>query len=98
MGIPRNRFQQPSDIRPRTWAKTRFRRARVMAPEEGGYRVSKMLRDACVFARHNLIGDPPFSRMDLICCRNLLIYLDGDLQKKILPTFHYALKPNGVLF
>lgn len=71
---------------------------RFFVEEEGGYRVSKMLRDACVFARHNLLSDPPFSRMDLISCRNLLIYLDTDSQKKILPTFHYALKPEGLLF
>ena len=71
---------------------------RFFVEEEGGYRVAKQLREMVVFARQNLIGDPPFSRMDLISCRNLLIYLEPDLQKKALPTFHYALKPEGFLF
>ena len=71
---------------------------RFFVEEEGGYRVIKSLRESVVFARQNLIDDPPFSRMDLISCRNLLIYLEPSLQKKALPTFHYALKPNGFLF
>ena len=71
---------------------------RFFVEEEGGYRVSKALRETVVFARQNLISDPPFSRMDLICCRNLLIYLEPTLQRKALPTFHYALKPQGFLF
>jgi two-component system CheB/CheR fusion protein len=61
------------------------------------YRVNKLVRDLCVFAPHNLLSDPPFSRMDLISCRNLLIYLDDELQKKVFSTFHYALKPGGYL-
>ena len=65
--------------------------------EDGGYRISKALRDIVVFARQNLIADPPFSRLDLISCRNLLIYLDPSLQQKAMPTFHYALKPHGYL-
>ncbi|HEV3217766.1 MAG TPA: chemotaxis protein CheB [Vicinamibacterales bacterium] len=64
---------------------------------DGGYRVTKALRDLCVFARQDLTRDPPFSRLDLICCRNVLIYMDSDLQKKLLSVFHYALKPGGVL-
>jgi two-component system CheB/CheR fusion protein len=63
---------------------------------EGGYQVSKALRELCVFSRHNLIDDPPFARLDLISCRNVLIYL-GAVQKKIIPVFHYALKPSGFL-
>ena len=70
---------------------------RFFVEEEDGYRVDKTLRDMVVFARHNLISDPPFSRMDLISCRNLLIYLEPDLQKKALPTFHYSLKSGGFL-
>jgi two-component system CheB/CheR fusion protein len=62
------------------------------------YVVSKELRDACIFSCHNLIRDPPFSRMDLISCRNLLIYLDVDLQNQVIPLFHYALRPKGYLF
>jgi two-component system, chemotaxis family, CheB/CheR fusion protein len=71
---------------------------RFFVEEEGGYRVAKPLREMVVFARQNLITDPPFSRMDLISCRNLLIYLEPSLQKKAMPTFHYALKPKGFLF
>ncbi len=71
---------------------------RFFVEEEGGYRVVKSLREMVVFARQNLIADPPFSRMDLVSCRNLLIYLEPSLQKKALPTFHYALKPGGFLF
>ncbi len=71
---------------------------RFFVEEEGGYRISKALREMVVFARQNLIADPPFSRMDLISCRNLLIYLEPSLQQKALPVFHYALKPEGFLF
>jgi two-component system, chemotaxis family, CheB/CheR fusion protein len=71
---------------------------RFFVEEEGGYRIVKSLREMVVFARQNLITDPPFSRLDLISCRNLLIYLEPTLQKKALPTFHYALKPHGFLF
>ena len=70
---------------------------RFFVEEEGGYRVNKALREMVVFARQNLVADPPFSRMDLISCRNLLIYLEPSLQKKALPTFHYALRPGGYL-
>ena len=64
--------------------------------EGGGYQVNKNLREICVFTRHNLIDDPPFSKLDLISCRNLLIYL-GSVQTSIIPLFHYALKPTGFL-
>ena len=62
------------------------------------YRISKAIRDMCVFARHNVAADPPFSHMDLICCRNLLIYLGVSLQRRVIPTLHYALKPAGFLW
>jgi len=71
---------------------------RFFTEVEGGYQVSKPLRDMCVFARQNITADPPFSRMDLISCRNLLIYLEPVLQKQVLPLLHYALKPEGVLW
>lgn len=71
---------------------------RFFLEETGGYRITKPLREMCVFARQNLASDPPFSRMDLISCRNVLIYLESDLQKKVLPIFHYALKLDGFLF
>ncbi|WP_295404398.1 chemotaxis protein CheB [uncultured Thiocystis sp.] len=65
---------------------------------EGVYRIQKVVRDLLVFSEQNLIKDPPFSRLDLISCRNLLIYLKGDPQKRLIALFHYALKPGGVLF
>ena len=61
------------------------------------YRISKALRDVCVFAQHNILRDPPFSRMDFISCRNLLIYLDHAAQKKTISTLHYALNDSGCL-
>jgi two-component system CheB/CheR fusion protein len=64
---------------------------------EGGYRINKAIRDQCMFARQNVIEDPPFSHVDLITCRNVLIYFDTALQKKVIPVFHYALKPHGHL-
>jgi two-component system, chemotaxis family, CheB/CheR fusion protein len=71
---------------------------RFFVEEDGGYRICKPLRESIVFARQNVLSDAPFSRIDLISCRNLLIYLESGLQKKIMPTFHYALKPRGYLF
>ncbi len=64
---------------------------------ERGYRISKTIRDTCIFAQHNVLNDPPFSQMDLICCRNLLIYLEPVLQNKVISLFHYAAKPGGYL-
>ncbi len=63
----------------------------------GDYEVNKLIRDMCVFAPHNFLKDPPFAKMDLITCRNVLIYMDTFLQKKAFTTFHYALKENGFL-
>src|SRR3989440_1265257 len=70
---------------------------RFFAKVEGGYRIAKTIRDTCVFARQNLLQDPPFSRIDLISCRNVLIYLGLVLQKRVMPIFHYALRPRGFL-
>jgi two-component system CheB/CheR fusion protein len=70
---------------------------RFFVQEQGGYRINKALRDLCVFARHDMTRDPPFSNLDLISCRNVLIYLSPALQKRVLPYFHYALKPQGIL-
>jgi PAS domain S-box-containing protein len=70
---------------------------RFFVEEQGGYRVCKSMREICVFARHDVLSDPPFSRMDLISCRNMLIYIEMELQRRILPNFHYALKPGGFL-
>jgi two-component system CheB/CheR fusion protein len=71
---------------------------RYFTPADGGYRIEKDIREMMVFAVQNLIKDPPFMRLDLLICRNVLIYLQPELQKKILPVFHYALRPGGVLF
>jgi two-component system CheB/CheR fusion protein len=64
---------------------------------EGHYQISKAVREMCVFARHDLVKDPPFSRMDLISCRNVLIYMEPRLQERVFATFHYALNPEGFL-
>lgn len=65
---------------------------------DGNYHINKEIRDMCVFAVHNFVKDPPFARMDVISCRNVLIYLDPFLQKKAMNTFHYALREHGALF
>jgi two-component system, chemotaxis family, CheB/CheR fusion protein len=67
-------------------------------PDGSFFRINKGIRDMVVFSEHNVIKDPPFSKLDLISCRNLLIYVDSELQKKIIPLFHYALNPGGFLF
>ncbi|MCG6933315.1 MAG: PAS domain-containing protein [Gallionella sp.] len=71
---------------------------RFFVKDDAGYRVKKEIREMVVFAVQNAIKDPPFTRLDLLCCRNLLIYLEAELQDRLIPTFHYALKPGGVLF
>jgi two-component system, chemotaxis family, CheB/CheR fusion protein len=70
---------------------------RFFVPIDGYYQVIKPIRDICVFATHNLLKDPPFSKLDLISCQNALIYLEPESQKRILQSFHYALKPTGYL-
>jgi two-component system, chemotaxis family, CheB/CheR fusion protein len=66
--------------------------------EAGGYRIAKSLRERVLFAGHNVLHDPPFSRIDLISCRNLFIYLGAKAQERVLETLHYALRPEGMLF
>lgn len=70
---------------------------RYFVRTESGYRVAKSIRESCVFAEQNLIKDPPFSKLDLISCRNLLIYLSPSMQKKLVPLFHASLRPGGFL-
>jgi two-component system CheB/CheR fusion protein len=70
---------------------------RFFQKSNGHYQISKSVRDLCVFSRHNLAQDPPFANLDFITCRNLLIYFDASLQKRVLPHFHYALKTHGFL-
>jgi two-component system CheB/CheR fusion protein len=71
---------------------------RFFTEEEAGYRICKEIRERCVFSRHNVLGDPPFSRVDLISCRNMLIYMEPVLQKRIMSLLHYALNPDGFLW
>lgn len=71
---------------------------RFFAPQHGGFQVVKELREMCVFSVHNLLRDPPFSQIDLVSCRNVLIYFGADLQARVLPFFHYALRRSGCLF
>lgn len=65
--------------------------------EGGGYRISKPVRERCAFVKHDLASDPPFSKLDLVCCRNVLIYFGSELQKRVLATFHFALNEPGFL-
>ena len=74
------------------------RLARFFTRDGDHYRIKKEVRDLIVFAAHSLLKDPPFSRLDLISCRNLLIYLERDLQSQVMTAFHYALKPGRYLF
>ncbi len=74
------------------------RRRRFFTPDGGSYVLVKEVRDLCVFSPHSVIRDPPFSRIDLVSCRNLLIYFGVDIQNQVIPTFHYALRPDGYLF
>ena len=71
---------------------------RFFVKEDAGYRVKKEIREMVVFAIQNVIKDPPFTKLDLLSCRNLMIYLEPDLQNRLILAFHYALKPGGVLF
>lgn len=71
---------------------------RFFTGEEAVFSVNKGIRDMCVFSAHDVLRDPPFSRLDLVSCRNLLIYFGADLQARVLPIFHFALRPGGFLF
>jgi two-component system CheB/CheR fusion protein len=73
------------------------RLSRFFVRHDGGYQIHKSVREMCVFAKQNVVKDPPFSNLDLISCRNLLIYFGPILQKRAIPTFYYALKPRGYL-
>ncbi len=71
---------------------------RFFVKDDRGYRVSKEIREMVVFAPQNITMDPPFTKLDILSCRNLLIYLSSELQKKLIPLFHYSLNPGGILF
>jgi two-component system CheB/CheR fusion protein len=77
---------------------SRERLTRYFTQDEGSWKISKDIREMVIFAPQNVLSDPPFTRLDLIVCRNLLIYLDTEQQKRLLPTLHYALRPGGILF
>src|SRR5262245_17536646 len=77
---------------------TPARLKRFMTRDGDGYRVSKSLRQMLTFAKHNILKDPPLSRLDLVCCRNLLINLNRDAQQQVLDLIHFALRPDGYLF
>ncbi|MDQ7997298.1 MAG: CheR family methyltransferase [Luteibacter sp.] len=74
------------------------RRERFFTADGDAYVVAREVRDLCIFSPHSLIRDPPFSRIDLVSCRNLLIYFGADVQSQVIPIFHYALRPGGFLF
>ncbi|MEO8198729.1 MAG: CheR family methyltransferase, partial [Thermoanaerobaculia bacterium] len=76
---------------------TQPRLQRYFVQEARGYSVCKEIREMVIFARQSLVLDPPFTKLDILTCRNLLIYLEPELQKKLLPLFHYSLNPGGIL-
>ncbi len=71
---------------------------RFFIKQDGAYQVRREMRERCIFSNHSFIKDPPFSRLDLISCRNVMIYVGTDLQQKMIPLFHYALRRGGYLF
>jgi two-component system CheB/CheR fusion protein len=74
-----------------------LRLRRFFYKADGGYQIRKSIRDLCIFSTQNVFNDPPFSRMDLVSCRNVMIYLSQSLQRRVIPIFHYALNPTGFL-
>jgi len=76
----------------------RLRRFFNLEPDGYTYRITKTIRDMLIFSEQDVLKDPPFLRIDLVCCRNLLIYFGAELQKKLIPMFHYVLNPGGYLF
>ncbi len=87
-----------ADVTPERLARFFVREPGDSDGNPSAYRIHKNIRDMLIFSEQNIIRDPPFSKLDLISCRNLLIYLGGELQKKLFPLFHYALNPGGFLF
>jgi two-component system CheB/CheR fusion protein len=77
-------------------SQTRLRR--FFTEEGNSYKIKNSIRETIVFAKHNLVKDAPFSKLDLVCCRNVLIYMDNSLQRKLIPMFHYTLNAGGILF
>lgn len=77
---------------------SRERLQRFFVKQDSGYQIKKEIRELVIFAVQNVIKDPPFTKLDLLCCRNLMIYLEPELQNLLIPRFHYSLKPGGILF
>jgi two-component system CheB/CheR fusion protein len=71
---------------------------RFFVKDDAGYKVKKLIREMVIFAVQSVIKDPPFTKLDLLSCRNLMIYLEPEQQNRLIPVFHYALRPGGVLF
>jgi two-component system, chemotaxis family, CheB/CheR fusion protein len=94
LSVARNGIYPAALVEPVTAERLR----RFFEPVPSGYKVVKAVRDMCVYSSHSVIKDPPFSRMDLISCRNLLIYVDAAMQDRLVPIFHFALRPGGYLF
>ncbi|MFA5214459.1 chemotaxis protein CheB [Sulfuricurvum sp.] len=88
----------PSDITSNNVSPERLSRFFTPQSDGSGYRIHKSIRDMLVFSEQNIIKDPPFSKLDLLSCRNLMIYMSSELQKRLIPLFHYALNPDGILF
>lgn len=84
--------------RPLLSAVSQERQQRFFVPDGESMVVAKQVRELCIFSPHSVIRDPPFSRIDMVSCRNLLIYFGADVQAQVIPTFHYALRPEGFLF
>jgi two-component system, chemotaxis family, CheB/CheR fusion protein len=93
IGLARIGLYHPTQLE----AVSQERLQRFFTLSDGGFQVNKEVRELCVFARHNLLGDPPFSQMDLVSCRNVLIYFAPLAQKRVFTTFHYSLKSSGYL-
>ena len=88
------RGQYPSSI---SDAVSPERLTQFFTAHDGSYRITKRIRDSVLFAQHDVILDPPFTKLDLLSCRNLMIYFDGALQRRLMPLFHYSLRPGGVM-
>lgn len=94
--IQKARFGQYSESVVQGLSKERLKR--FFDKVEGGYQINKTVRDLCLFSRHDVTSDPPFAKLDLISCRNVMIYFDKLFQKRVIPIFHYALLPGGFLW
>ncbi len=98
LAIQKARIGKYSETISRHISTDRLKRFFIRMEDGGSYKIAKSIRDLCVFSRHSVINDPPFAKIDLISCRNLLIYFTATLQKHVIPIFHYSLTPKGFLW